>query len=34
MLVARTDPRNGGEAGYAVGRANIDGLILRCEPAK
>ena len=34
MLVARTDPLNGGTAGYAIGRANIDDVILRCEESK
>ena len=34
MLVARTDPRDGGVAGYAIGRANLDGVILRCEQGK
>lgn len=34
MLVARTDPLNGGANGYAIGRAYIDGVILRCGPEK
>jgi hypothetical protein len=31
MLVARTDPRDHGAAGYAIGETHIDGVIIRCK---
>jgi hypothetical protein len=31
MLVARTDPRDGGAAGYAIGETHVNGVIIRCK---